>query len=49
MSALGHFNSMSALPPKVDIAECDGDVRFVPTADIAILIRPLRRPKKHLH
>jgi hypothetical protein len=25
---------MSALPPKADIAECDGDVRFVPEADI---------------
>ena len=25
---------MSALPPKADIAECDGDVRFVPKADI---------------
>jgi hypothetical protein len=25
---------MSALPPKADIAECDGDVRFLPKADI---------------
>jgi hypothetical protein len=25
---------MSALPPKADIAECDGHVRFVPKADI---------------
>jgi hypothetical protein len=36
MSALGqkqtlaHVRVMSALPPKADIAECDGDVRFVP-------------------
>ena len=27
---------MSALPPKADIAECDGDVRFVPKADIGL-------------
>jgi hypothetical protein len=39
MSALGHkrtlkrFRPMSVLPPKADIAECDGDVRFVPKAD----------------
>jgi hypothetical protein len=26
---------MSALPPKADIAERDGDVRFVPKADIS--------------
>jgi len=25
---------MSALPPKADIAECKGDVRLVPIADI---------------
>jgi len=30
----GPRNAMSALPPKADIAECDGDVRFVPKADI---------------
>ena len=30
---------MSALPLKADIAECDGDVRFVPEADIQILTR----------
>jgi hypothetical protein len=40
MSALGQKQTfddgwpMSALPPKADIAECDGDVRFVPKADI---------------
>jgi hypothetical protein len=40
MSALGKKRTstdvgrMSALPPKADIAECDGDVRFVPKADI---------------
>jgi hypothetical protein len=27
--------SMSALPPKADIAERDQDVRFVPEADIS--------------
>jgi len=30
---------MSALPQKADIAECDGDVRFVLEADIQILTR----------
>ena len=40
MSALGQKQTsrpvcaMSALPPKADIAECDGDVRFVPKADV---------------
>src|SRR4029077_13474890 len=40
MSALGQKRIldwrplMSALPPKADIVECDGNVRFVPTADI---------------
>ena len=29
-----NVSPMSALPPKADIAECDGDVRFVPEADI---------------
>jgi hypothetical protein len=39
ISALGqkqtsrHLQPMSALPQKADIAECDGDVRFVPKAD----------------
>jgi hypothetical protein len=43
MSALGqkrtlkHLQSMSALPPKADIAEYDWDVRFVPKADIGTL------------
>jgi hypothetical protein len=45
MSALGQkqtshsVRSMSALPPKADIAECEYDVRFVPIADIPSLIR----------
>jgi hypothetical protein len=40
MSALGqkqtsgHLRTMSALPPKADIAERDWHVRFVPKADI---------------
>ena len=40
MSALGqkqrwrHVQTMSALPPKADIAEHDQDVCFVPIADI---------------
>src|SRR6516162_10992104 len=33
-------SSMSALPPKADIAEFDGDVRFVPKADSATLFDP---------
>jgi hypothetical protein len=39
MSALGHkqtlrrIRTMSALPPKADIAEHGGNVRFVPKAD----------------
>src|SRR6516164_10088081 len=54
MSALGqkqtswHLQRMSALPPKADIADCDGDVRFVPEADIKASARRcaalLRRP-----
>ena len=28
---------MSAIPPKADIVECDGHVRFVPIRDIANL------------
>jgi len=41
MSALGHkrtlgrLYTMSALPPKADIASGQSDVRFVPKADIA--------------
>ena len=41
MSALGHKrtcavqNAMSALPPKADMCGANGDVRFVPIADIA--------------
>ena len=41
MSALGHTqtfavqNGMSALHPKADMCSALGDVRFVPTADIA--------------
>jgi hypothetical protein len=34
---------MSALPPKADIAQHDGDVRFVPKADIAPLVDDLAR------
>jgi hypothetical protein len=38
--------TMSALPPKADIAECDHHVRFVPEADIVLLwstaVIPLR-------
>jgi hypothetical protein len=40
MSALGHkqtlkrFRLMSALPPKADIAQRGGNVRFVPIVDI---------------
>jgi len=30
----GHFQSMSAVPPKADIAERGDHVRFVPKADI---------------
>ena len=33
---------MSALPPKADIAECDGDVRFVSEADIRVLTLRLK-------
>jgi hypothetical protein len=32
--AFGPRNTMSALPPKADIVECDCHVRFVPKADI---------------
>src|SRR5262249_43620582 len=40
MSALGQKqtfqHSMSALPPKADIVECNRHVRFVPKADISV-------------
>jgi len=39
---LGHLRSMSALPPKADIAEGDRHVRFVPKADIATIRVTLR-------
>jgi hypothetical protein len=45
MAALGQKQTwqrlllMSALPPKADIVRSDGDVRFVPEADIASLIQ----------
>ena len=45
MSALGQKQtsrsqiSMSALPPKADIAQHDRDVRFVPKADIGSFIQ----------
>jgi hypothetical protein len=42
----GPFIAMSALPPKADIVHGDGNVRFVPTADIDPLIRPGRRQWK---
>jgi len=41
-SALSHkqtlkrLHLMSALPPKADIAERDGNVRFVPEADMSV-------------
>ena len=37
------IQSMSALPQKADIANCDRHVRFVPIADIRHLIRSPRR------
>jgi hypothetical protein len=43
MSALGQKRTslgkfpMSALPPKADIVWRDGDVRFVPKADIDVI------------
>jgi hypothetical protein len=48
MSALGQKGtldrrlSMSALPPKADIAGCGYDVRFVPKADILRGLRDVR-------
>jgi hypothetical protein len=39
MSALKRLHSMSALPPKADIAERDRNVRFVPLTDIGGIIR----------
>jgi hypothetical protein len=42
MSALGQkqtfrcFAAMSALPPKADIVQHGGDVRFVPKADMVV-------------
>ena len=49
MSALGQKRTcaaqkgMSALPPKADMCGATRDVRFVPKADIAPLIRSPRR------
>src|SRR5262249_23577621 len=49
MSALGqnwtwaHPPSMSALPPKADIAECYWDVRFVPKADSCSAAKSIER------
>jgi hypothetical protein len=49
MSALGHkrtfskVSAMSALPPKADIAGRQLNVRFVPKADIALRLAPVRR------
>jgi hypothetical protein len=39
---LKRFDPMSALPPKADMVPHDRDVRFVPKADIALLIRTTR-------
>jgi len=36
---------MSASPPKADMARHDRDIRFVPQADITLLIR---RPHRHV-
>jgi hypothetical protein len=50
MSALGQkqtfrlFIAMSALPPKADIVQRGGNVRFLPKADIAKLPELLRKP-----
>ena len=55
MSALGHkrtlrnVRSMSALPPKADIAERDQHVRFVPIADIATEMRPTQFSQRCLY
>ena len=44
MSALGHKrtfapqNAMSALPPKADMCSAQGNVRFVPIADITVAL-----------
>ena len=47
ISALGHKRTlqrillMSALPPKADMVQPDRDVRFVPKADIGLLLLDL--------
>jgi hypothetical protein len=49
MSALGQTRTlrlvrlMSALPPKADIVQHGGNVRFVPKADVGLPIRSTRR------
>jgi hypothetical protein len=42
------IQSMSALPPKADIAEGDRHVRFVPKADILLHSKtaPIRLPRR---
>jgi hypothetical protein len=55
MSALGHKrtlkadNPMSALPPNADIGERDGNVRFVPKADIQESARTQRKRQNFAH
>jgi hypothetical protein len=39
----GNVALMSALPPKVDIAECDPNVRFVPETGTALAWEPARQ------
>jgi hypothetical protein len=49
MSEVGHFRTstlapaMSAAPPEADIQRHDGDVRFVPEAEVARIIRSTQR------
>jgi hypothetical protein len=37
---------MSALPPKADIGHSDWHVRFVPQADISLLLLPATQPDR---
>jgi hypothetical protein len=41
---LGRLYTMSALPPKADIAERDRDVRFVAIADIGVVSSSTKNP-----
>jgi hypothetical protein len=51
MSALGQKQtsdcrlSMSALPPKADIRTKPRNVRFVPEAEVAVILRSIRQSK----